>query len=211
VVPNYCSDTLVSPDMESNSASPRARRLSGILSSPHAQRRFVWFSASVFVAGLAVFLALVVFRGQSGTVAPLVSTAPTRAAQKPKTVPPSAAAIAIGRKFIETAVARKNLAEAYAFVIGDVKGGLTKKQWESGNIPVTPYPAGNASTTSFQVVYSHPTNALFELTLVARHGTSVRPDLRFRLGLERAGGKPNGRWLVNYWAPYYTIPIQPTP
>lgn len=181
------------------------------LSSPGAQRRLLFVSAAVFAAGLVVFLALVVFPSNSGTTSPTVPTTATKPTKPAKTVPASAAAIAVGRKFIESAVARKNLASSYALVTGDVKGGLTKKQWETGNISVTPYPVGNAATTHFQILWSHPKQVMFELTLVARPGSSVRPDLKFYLGLERAGGKANGRWLVSYWAPYYTLPIRPAP
>lgn len=192
---------------ESPSATPRP----GFLASPRAQRRLLWVSGLVLAAGVAVFLALVVFPGSSGTTATPPATTPVKAAKQPKTVAPSPAAIAVGRKFIETAVARKDLGSAYSLVGGDLKNGITKQQWEKGNIPVSPYPAGNASTTHFKTVWSHPKKAMFELTLVARHGSGVRPDLRFYLGVERAGGKADGRWLVDYWAPYYTIGIKPTP
>lgn len=189
-------------------------------SSPGTQRWLLFGSAAIFAAGIALFLALVVFPSHSGATRP---TAPAAAAKvqpkakakvqpKAKPVPASAAAIAVGRRFIESAVLRKNLASSYSLVTSALNGGLTKQQWETGNIPVTPFPAGNAATTAFQVMYSHRTSVLFQLMLVERAGAKVNPpELKFRLGLERAGGKPNGRWLVDYWQPAYTVPIMQTP
>jgi hypothetical protein len=95
------------------------------------------------------------------------------------------------------------MAKAYSLATGDVKGGLTKKQYLTGNIPVTPFTAANVGSTNFTVVWSHPNRALFQIDLVCKGTakTCVRPSETFDIGLVRAGGKPNGRWLVNYWVP----------
>jgi hypothetical protein len=47
------------------------------------------------------------------------------------------ARVAVGR-FILTAVARQNLDEAWNLATPSIKGGLTHKQWMTGNIPVVP-------------------------------------------------------------------------
>jgi hypothetical protein len=31
--------------------------------------------------------------------------------------------------------------------------------------------------------------------------------LFFAIGLKREGGKPTGRWLVNYWQPRWSPPV----
>jgi hypothetical protein len=125
----------------------------------------------------------------------------------PVKAPPSPAAFKVAREFIETAVLRKNLDAAYPLVNSELKGGLTKKQWDRGNIPVQPYPAGNTKTAAFTVLWSYKTQLMTVVDLVARRGAHVRPHLPFYLGLVRAGGKPNGRWLVNYWIADWTPPI----
>lgn len=191
-----------------NPAAP-SRSLSGVLSSPRAQRRGLWISAAIFLVGVVVFLA-VFFGTRSGTTttppantAPLVTT--PKASTKPKThVPPSPEAIAVGRKFIEEGVAGKNLSAAYELADSAALGGVTKTQWEKGVSAITHYPAGNVATTKFIVISSSKTAAMFRVGLVGAVGHPVAP-LQFDIGLKRAGGKPTGRWLVDYWQPYSTI------
>src|SRR5262245_33816591 len=113
-----------------------------ILNSPRAQRRFMWISGGVFVVGLIVFLAVFVFRGSPGHRSPISDKAAKKAPKLVKAAP-DPAAYKVARKFIETAPLRKNLDVAYPLVNRDIKGGMTKKQWEKGNIAVLPYPARN--------------------------------------------------------------------
>jgi len=187
--------------MES-STSPAA----SILNSPRAQRRFMWISGGVLVVGLTVFLAAFVFRGSPGPHSP-ISDKPAQKAPTLTKAPPDPAAYKVARKFIETAPLRKNLDAAYPLVNRDISGGMSKKQWDKGNIAVLPYPAGNTKTAGFEVIGSWKTKLMLVVDLVARRGTDVRPHLPFWLGLVREGGKPNGRWLVNYWQADWTPPV----
>lgn len=176
----------------------------GILSSPRAQRRLLWASGGFFSIGLIVFLSVFVLRGSPGPNAPISPQRAQHAAKQIK-APPDPQAYKVARTFLETAVVRKNLAASYPLVNSEIKGGQTKKQWVTGNIAVIPYPAENAKTTGFNVLWSYKTQLMMVVDLVARRGTHVRPHLPFFLGLVRAHNKPNGRWLVNYfqadWAP----------
>ena len=186
--------------------SPPSATHDGFLSSPRAQRRFLWISGGVFAVGLIVFLSVYVFRGSSGYHAPL-SKQPAQHAQKMIKAKPDPAAYKVARTFMETAVQRKNLSAAYPLVGPDLKGGLTLKQWDKGNIPVVQYPAGNLKTAGFQVINSYKTQMLLIVDLVAKRGTDVRPHLPFWIGLIRAHNDPKGRWLVNYWLPYWSPPL----
>lgn len=169
----------------------------------------MWISGGVLAVGLIVFLATVVFRGSSGLHSPISTTAAQHMKQPVKAAP-DPEAYKVARKFIETAVLRKNLDTAYSLVNQDIKGGQTKKQWNTGNIAVVGYPAGNAKTAGFQVINSYKTQMKLLVDLVAAKGSgsNIRPHLPFWIGLVRAGNKPNGRWLVNYWVPDYTPPVQ---
>ena len=102
---------------------------------------------------------------------------------------------------------RKNLSAAYDIAHPDLKGALTRKQWDTGNIPVVSYDADNAKTAAFVTDYSYEDSALFEIDLISKAHSDKRPELRFYIGLRRAGNKPNGRWLVNYWQPHWAPPI----
>lgn len=178
----------------------------GLLSSPRAQRRFLWISGAVLMIGLIVFLAAFAWRGSSGIHAKISNT-PAQQAPKLVKAKPDPKAYTVARKFMETAVLRKHLSAAYNLAGPDIKGGMTLKQWDKGNISVMGYPAGNVKTAGFTVVSSYKKQMMLLVDLVARPGTDVRPHLPFWLGLVRAHNKPNGHWLVNYWLPDWEPPV----
>jgi hypothetical protein len=177
-----------------------------ILSSPRAQRRIMWISSGVLLIGLIVFLSAVVFRGSKGESSP-ISTVEAGHAPKLVKAPPDPAAFKVARKFMETAVLRKNLDVAYPLVNSEIRGDQTRKAWDTGNIAVIGYPAENVKTTGFTVLWSYKTQLMTVVDLVAKPGSHVRPHLPFFLGLVRAHNKPNGHWLVNYWQADYTPPV----
>jgi hypothetical protein len=187
--------------MESTNASSN-----GMFTSPRGQRRLLWVSGGVLVVGMVVFVSVFLLRGSKGYNAP-VSNKPAAIAPKQIKAKPDPAAFKVARKFIETAPLRKNLDAAYPLVSSEISGGMTKKQWDKGNIAVMPYPAGNTKSTQFQVLWSYKTQMMLVVDLVAKQGVDVRPHLPFYVGLIRAGGKPNGRWLVNYWQADWRPPI----
>ncbi|HEY0415346.1 MAG TPA: hypothetical protein VGC78_03065 [Gaiellaceae bacterium] len=175
--------------------------------SPRRQRRSLVLSGGVFALGLALFLALVVFRGTSNAFPDHFSNQPATLIHKDKPAKVTAAQFALARRFLKTAVARKDLDAAYALVDPDLRGNLTRAQWHTGNIPVLFYRAANIATASFGVDYSYRTQALFEVNLRAAPGTETRPEMLFFVGLKRAGGKPNGAWRVNYFEPNWRPPV----
>jgi hypothetical protein len=181
--------------------------LGALLDSPRRQRRFLIASGAVLVAGIAAFLALVVFRGTGNAFTDTFSNKPASLYHQEKTVPVSKDEIALARRFIKTVVARKDLANAYSFVHPDLRGGLSRAQFAKGDIPVVTYQAENADTAAFVADYSYPTQALLEVDLVAKPNTETRPHLLFFIGLIREGHKKNGRWLVNYWEPHWRPPV----
>lgn len=183
----------------------------GFLGSPRRQRQLFWGSVVVLLAGVGVFLALVVFRGTPNAFTDTFSNQPAQLYHPDKKVPISREQLALARRFILTAVARKDLDQAYNFTHPDLRGGLTRAQWDKGNIPVVYYQARNAKTAAFTVDYSYKTQALLEVDLTAKAHTETRPELLFFLGLKREGGKPTGRWLVNYWEPHWRPPVPQAP
>lgn len=186
--------------------NPSGHGLAGKLSSPRAQRRIMLGSGTIFVVGLVVFLTLVVFPGSSSIHSPISNT-PAQHVKPLVPAKPTKDAYKVARTFLETAVLRKNLDAAYSLVGPEIKGGMTRAEWDKGNIPVIPYPAQNAKTTHFNVVWSYKTQLVFTVDLVAQPGARVRPHLAFWIGLRRAHGKPNGHWLVNYFQAYWTPPV----
>ena len=189
------------------SRTPHADPAGRFLSSPRAQRRLLIGSAIVFAAGVIAFVSMVWLRGTGNAFVGTLSTTPATLVQKEVKVKPSPAAFKVARKFIETAVLRQNVDAAWNLVHVDLKGRMTRKQWDTGNIPVVDYPANNAKTASFQVDYSYRTEILLEVNLVAKAGSNVRPNLTFFIQLKREHNKKNGRWLVSYWEPHWRPPV----
>lgn len=173
---------------------------SGILASPRNRRRALWGGAGVLLIALIALLPTVVFKGSSGIKSP-ISTVKAQSAPKQIKAKPDPKAFQVARRFLQTAVLRQNLDVAYPLVSNEIKGGMTKKQWETGNIAVARYPATNTKTAGFNVVWSYTTEMMTTVDLVAKKDSGVKPFVPFFLGLVRAGNKPNGHWLVNYFEP----------
>jgi hypothetical protein len=173
--------------------------------SPRNQKRILIGSALVFAIGLVTFISLVLLRGTPNAFQAPISTNPAKLVHKEVKVAPTQSALKTAREFLETAVLRKNLDTSYSIVHTNLKGTMTRKQWDTGNIPVVGYPARNAATTQFVVDYSYQDEMLLEVDLVAKKGSpsTVRPHLAFYLGLKKQGGK----WLVSYWEPDWRPPV----
>ena len=184
--------------------------LSGVFNSPRKQRRMLILSGLVLLAGVIAIL-VTVFRGTGNAYPDRFSNQPAQLNHPEKKAPVSPGQISLMRQFITTAVARHNLSKAYWIVGPDLRGGLTRGEWRNGDIPVLYYHASNAKTVAFKADYSFETQALFEANLHAVPGTEQRPSLLFFIGLKRQGGKPGGRWLVNYFEPNWRAPVPLAP
>jgi hypothetical protein len=185
--------------------------LSSMFSSPRRQRRLLIISSVVLIAGIVAILVATVFRGTGNAYPDKFTNKPAQISHPEKKAPVSPDQISLMRKFIRTAVARQDLKSAYWIVNQDLRGGLSQKQWLKGDIPVLYYQADNANTVQFKTDYSYTTEALFEANLHAKPGTETRPELLFYIGLKRQDGKPNGRWLVNYFEPNWRAPVPMAP
>jgi hypothetical protein len=174
----------------------------GFFSSPRAQRALYWVSGIVFLAGVVAIITVYATRGNS-TPAAVNNPGPSQpVSTPPKTVKASTDALGVARKFLETAVVRKNLAESYNLVGPSLKSGITLKQWKTGNNTVVPYPAANTKTTALVVKASNPNNLLLQVALVPPPHSKVKPQA-FSLGLNKLGG----RWLVTSFTPLYQAPV----
>jgi hypothetical protein len=175
--------------------------------SPRLQRRAFFASLAVLAAGIVALIVVVLLPGSPGVNAPISNVPATHVkADPPAPVDPASERIA--REFLLTAVQRKNLDWAYNNVHVDLKGRMSRKVWDEGNIPVIPYDAANAETTAFIVQFSLRTEVEFEVALVPKlHAVYASRPLRFYIALRRAQDKPTGRWLVSYFEPHWKPPI----
>ncbi len=191
--------------MASNSANASARGslVDRILLSPRAQRRLTWISALVFLAGVLAFMVAYMFHNTSAHVNS--SNPPAPPARVGKHVKPSKDAYKTAREFLETAVLRKDLHFAYTLVGPPLKAGISRKEWETGNNQVIPYPANNAKTARFHAITS-TANKLYIETQLSATKKSGLDAYTFYILLRK---QHDGRWLVYYFEsenPYGGLP-----
>jgi len=175
------------------------------LKSPRNQRRLLVAALAVFAIGVAVFT--FVFFRNTGDPTETFSNQPADLYKPQKTVPIDPKARIVAGKFIQTAVARKNLAASYDLAAPELRQGMTRKQWESGNIPVVNYPTGDLQLATFKVDRSYANEVVWEVFMVPTIASKQAPAV-FYIGLRRAGAK--APWKVFYWVPRYR-PAIPTP
>ncbi len=164
-----------------------------VLVSPRAQRRLTWISAAVLLAGVIAFLAAYVFHSTAAHTNSSNPPAPTPSAGKHVT--PSKDAYTTARQFLETAVLRKNLHYAYTLVGQPLKAGISRKEWETGNNQVIPYPANNAKTARFHAISSTKDKLYIETQLSATKKSGL-DAYTFYILLRK---QHDGRWLVDYF------------
>jgi hypothetical protein len=127
-------------------------------------------------------------------------TVPAQAPETLVKVPLHADARRVAVRFIQTAVARKNLEEAWMLVGPNLRGGLTRKRWITGANPVVPYPIDELEVAPYKVDESYSTRALLEVALLPRKGAGVRAQVFF-LELKKLGTGDDTRWVVDNWVP----------
>ena len=177
--------------------------------SPRMQRRAFFASLAVLAAGIIAIIVTVALPSKSHALDTPISNKPADVVKQDPAARVDPKAVEIGRKFLLTAVVRKNLDWAYDNVHVDLKGRMSKAKWMQGNIPVIPFDAQNATTTAFIPQFSLQREVEFEVTLVPKtHAiyAGKRP-LRFYIALRREHDSPTGRWLVSYFEPHWKPPV----
>lgn len=170
-----------------------------------------WVSALVLVAGIVVF-AGTYFTGDSSetkSTAAKPQPAPAKVTAKGKLLF-DASARKTARDFILTAVARRNLEASWPLLHSDIKQGMTLAEWETGEIPVVPYPVGDIEKAQFRVDEAYDNSLLLEVALMPQEDADVNPGV-FHLGLVMVGNGSNRHWLVDYWMPRWSPPIPYAP
>ena len=98
--------------------------------------------------------------------------------------------------FISSAVARQNVGKSYDVAGPDLRQGLTREQWASGDIPVTPYPASPHGQGAWDVVqYSYAKQVGLEVIIFPKKGSGYSVATADVDVIKRN----DGHWLVNYF------------
>jgi hypothetical protein len=99
--------------------------------------------------------------------------------------------------FVRTGVTRDDPAAAWALVTPAMRSGVTRKQWNKGELPVFPFPARIPDKPSWTVLNSYPGDVTIDLLLQSR-STSKRGSIAFAVNLLKT---KHGAWLVDSMIP----------
>ena len=169
----------------------------GRLSSYRFRRRLLWGSVSLALVVSAVVVS--VFFWNTADFKETFSDEPAQLFVAPKKISltgrDTAAIADVARVFVETAVARESPELAYELVGPLLKGGLSREQWKSGNIPVVYYPVDGAR---WKVEYATDVEVGLTVLLFPKPGEDLRPTV-FNMALTPRQGHRG--WLITAWSP----------
>jgi hypothetical protein len=166
--------------------------------APRLRRRLAW---GAVLAGVPAAAVLVLVLGPDTDAPPeRLGTVPAQVVERPRPAPLTDEARHVAMRFIQTAVARENLDEAWELVGPNLRGGLSRARWVTGENPVVPYPIGQLEVAPYKVDESYEESALLEVALLPRQGSGVRAQVFF-LELKRLGEGRRARWVVDNWVP----------
>lgn len=173
------------------------------LTSRRGRRTIFLASLSVLVVGVAA-VTIAFFGNTAKNVETPLSNKPAQLFTARKQVPLDSQARRVAGRFILTAVARKNLGESYELTHPDLRQGMTKKEWLTGNIPVQPYPVEKIESATFKVDESYPDEAVLEVALLPPANAKLKPQIFF-IGLKKHAVGITVRWQVAYWVPRTSV------
>jgi hypothetical protein len=121
--------------------------------------------------------------------------------QEPKAVELSrierAKALATAANFVTHAVARRKVELAYDLTAPSLRAGISRAEWRSQNIPVVPFPVGEAR---WKIEYSYTDALGLQVLLLPTRESKLRPAV-FAMELTPTGKSKDHKWLVSSWAP----------
>ncbi len=175
------------------------------LSSRRFNKWLPWFAGALLAAGVIAFL--FAYFGNTASTKETFGSSNAVKPQVVKQVPLEPAARQVAGRFILTAIARKNLDQAWNLVTPSIKGGMTLKEWMTGNIPVVPLgvPLDKAAIT--KIIYSHATEAELNIVLLPKPNDLRVKDTLVVMGLKKVGTGRKTHWLVDYCQVQQGIPV----
>jgi hypothetical protein len=175
----------------------------------------LWAAGPVVLAvGVIVFFVGRATEDSARKTAPLPALPAQPAANEPDQKAFTKEAREVARKFILTAVVRKNTGASWELLDPTYpsKGEFTKRTWAQGNIPVIPlsFPLESLSQARFNVRYSSPKQLTVEVAFFPGRRGGRKPEL-FEIGLRDRGTASKPRWLVDYWMTRYVPGVRAEP
>lgn len=170
-----------------------------ILESPRWRRRLTVGGVLTVVLGVLIYLGVHFSTpGDSGAPHGPEVAGYTPPKHAPFTAAKKRAVRRVLKQFISTAVVRHDIGRSWGIVAGDLKSGITRREWSRGDIPVVPYPAApKGMGTWTDVRYSYVKTLGLEVFLFPKPGSgysAMTADVELIKGHD-------GRWRVDYWMP----------
>jgi hypothetical protein len=169
---------------------------------PGWQKALPWILVVLVVGAVIAVVGIKYSNTGHSTATPLTNKPAQDNSKVPPTVKLTPGATKVARRFIESAVARKNLGESYNLVTEEIRQGQSLKSWKTGNIAVVPFPVVDVKYAPMKIDFSYPAEAMIEVALLPKASTKVHGQL-FIMDLV----KRNGKWLVNSWVPRSSAPV----
>jgi hypothetical protein len=178
------------------------------LASPRRRRRLAWsFVLTLALAGV-VAIAVLFWNTADWTTTPVEDT-PIRTEAEP-VVEPIEMTPAVRRevrltldRFVDAAVLRKRLEEAWTLSTPALRGSVTHGDWARGELPIEPYPWKGIRRLDLRFLYSDTRSVAVDVMLLPRE--QMNPILVYTADLTPVGKGGRRRWLVDYWAPQASI------
>lgn len=174
--------------------SPHRRRL-----TYRARRRLLWASLATAFVG-AMTLTAVFFWN---TAPPEIARSGGRASVyvAPEKMRLSKAErteiVSVAQLFVDAAVGRDHPERAYDIVGPFIKGGLTRNDWKTGNIPVVPF---HSDAARWSIEYSNAESVGLRVLLLANEGASIGAA-EFALRVVGVGAGDKRHWIIDGWTP----------
>jgi hypothetical protein len=101
--------------------------------------------------------------------------------------------------FVNNAVKRHHVDAAWNLVTPEMRAGVSRSDWDAGNLPVYPYPAGGTTFHDWTVDSATANEVDFELMLPSAKSKSDSTQFNGTMK------KLSGRWLVDSFNPSATF------
>jgi hypothetical protein len=175
--------------------------MKGILASYRWRRRLAWFTvvvilvAGAIAAGLAAGIKWnVTYKAQGPSNIPAHidnnSSKPVRLKHGDER-----RMLAVASRFVDSAVARKEVDRSWDLASPELRAGFTRKGWDGGNLPVPPYPVGQAK---FRLEYEDTEGVGLSVSLSPAKGSRDAPG-DYLIGLHPLGSGKRRHWVVDSW------------
>jgi hypothetical protein len=166
-----------------------------------------WAAGLLLVGG--VVAAIVAFVPEGKPIPEHFSKQPPQIVKHEGNLPVPREVRRVAGRFIQTAVRRVHLEEAWELVGPQIRQDLTFKEWMTGNIPVVPFTAP-IKLGAYKLDFSRPGDVLLEIALIPINSSKVKPQTFF-VEVKLFGKGADARWLVDSWTPRGGIPIPIVP